>query len=117
LRPAARTAKATTHKVQELAPAIAGQCTEPLAKPKHKATVKPVYTMQARQAEIEGVVRIEVTVDENGSVISARVLSGLGYGLDESALDAARGWRFQPAMRCGKALVGTVIIPFRFDLT
>ena len=48
--------------------------------------------------------RVEVTVDENGRVISARVLSGLGYGLDESALDAARGWQFQPATRCGKAL-------------
>jgi protein TonB len=109
--------KAVTHKVQELDTTGAVQCTEPLVKPKHKTTVKPVYTLQARQAEIEGVVRVEVTVDENGRVLSARVLSGLGYGLDESALDAAKGWTFQPATRCGKPLVGTIVIPFRFDLT
>jgi protein TonB len=114
---AARAAQPTTHKVQELAPAVADACVEPVVKPKHKLTVKPVYTMQARQAEIEGVVRVEVTVDESGRVLSARVISGLGYGLDESAITAAKGWMFQPAMRCGKPLVGTTIIPFRFDLT
>jgi protein TonB len=114
---AARAPKATTHKVEELASAVADVCSAPMVKPRHRTTVKPVYTMQARQAEIEGVVRVEVTVDENGRVISARVISGLGYGLDESALDAARGWQFQPATRCGKPLVGTTIIPFRFDLT
>jgi periplasmic protein TonB len=117
LAAASHAAKATTRKVQQLAPAAADVCTEPMVKPRHTATVKPVYTLQARQAEIEGVVRVEVTVDESGNVLSARVLSGLGYGLDEAALTAARGWRFQPAMRCGKPLVGTTIIPFRFDLT
>ena len=73
--------------------------------------------MQARQAEIEGVVRVEVTVDESGHVLSARVLSGLGYGLDESALAAAKATVFEPATRCGKAIVGTAVLPFRFEQT
>jgi protein TonB len=73
--------------------------------------------MEARQADIEGVVRIEVTVDESGRVIAARVLSGLGYGLDESALIAAKASSFEPATKCGKPVVGTVVIPFRFEMT
>ena len=37
-----------------------------------------------------------------GAWSSVRVLQGLGYGLDESALAAARALTFEPATRCGK---------------
>jgi periplasmic protein TonB len=115
----AATTKATATKkiVQQLAPAPADVCSNPPVRPKRKVPVAPKYTMQARQAEIEGVVRVEVTIDENGKVISARVVTGLGYGLDEAALAAAKASVFEPASRCGKAIVGTVILPFRFEST
>ena len=61
--------------------------------------------------------RVEVTVDEAGHVISARVVSGLGYGLDEAALAAAKASHFEPASRCGKPVIGTVVLPFRFQET
>jgi periplasmic protein TonB len=115
----AAAATATTRKVQQLdAPTQgAAACNEPVVRPKRKVPVAPKYTMQARQAEIEGVVRVQVTVDETGHVLNARVLSGLGYGLDESALAAARGTIFEPATQCGKPVVGTTILPFRFEQT
>jgi protein TonB len=104
--------------VQQLAASQSTEtCSDPVVRPKRKIPVAPKYTMQARQAEIEGVVRVEVTVDETGHVLSARVLSGLGYGLDESALAAAKATVFEPATRCGKAIVGTAVLPFRFEQT
>ncbi len=109
--------KETKKVVQQLAPAAADECHDPVVRPKPKVPVSPKYTLQARQAEIEGVVRVQVTVDETGKVIQARVLSGLGYGLDEAAMDAARNMVFTPASRCGKTIVGTVILPFRFELS
>jgi protein TonB len=114
---AAPRATATRKTVQQLAPAAADACNDPPVRPKRKIPVAPKYTMQARQAEIEGVVRIEVTVDETGRVIAAHVVSGLGYGLDESALAAAKASVFEPASRCGKPIVGTVVLPFRFEST
>ncbi len=110
---------ATTRKVQQLdAPTQgAAACSEPVVRPKRKVPVVPKYTMQARQAEIEGVVRVQVTVDESGHVLNARVVSGLGYGLDESALAAAKATVFEPATQCGKPVVGTAILPFRFEQT
>jgi protein TonB len=110
-------ATATRRVVQQLAPAAADVCSDPPVRPKRKVPVSPKYTMQARQAEIEGVVRVEVTVDETGRAISARVVSGLGYGLDESALTAAKASVFEPASRCGKPIVGTIVLPFRFEST
>jgi protein TonB len=110
---------AVTHKVvQQLAASpTEAACNEPAVRPKRKVPVSAKYTAQARQAEIEGVVRIEVTVDEGGHVVNARVVGGLGYGLDEEALRAARASTFDPAMRCGRPVMGTAILPFRFELT
>jgi periplasmic protein TonB len=109
--------KAVTKKaVQQLAPAGPDACTQPVVRPKRSVSVQAKYTKDARQAEIEGLVRVEVTVDEGGRVIAARVLSGLGYGLDEAALDAAKKCVFEPATLCGKPVVGTAIVAQRFEL-
>jgi protein TonB len=115
---AAKTKPVATHKVEQLQVAQGAEtCNEPVVRPKRQGFVVPKYTMEARQAEIEGVVRVEVTVDETGHVIRARVLSGLGYGLDDSALQAAKQMTFTPATQCGKPVVGTAVVPFNFQLT
>lgn len=59
--------------------------------------VRPKYTRAALRANIEGRVRIEVLVGKDGRVRHAKLLAGLGYGLDERALEAVQRWRFRPA--------------------
>ena len=61
-----------------------------------------VYPPAARRAEIEIDVPIEIVVDTDGRVSSARALSRAGYGLDEAALRAIRAYRFSPALRAGR---------------
>jgi protein TonB len=61
-------------------------------------------------------VRVEVTVDDSGHVTGARLLAGLGYGLDEAALEAAKRAAFEPATRCGKPVSATFVIAMRFSL-
>jgi protein TonB len=114
---AAAKPKATTRKVEELAPAAAETCHEPVVRPKAKATRKPEYTMKAREAEIEGDVVLEVTIDETGKVLSVRVVRGLGYGLDESAKASVMATSFVPATQCGRPVIGTVKIRFTFEGT
>ena len=108
--------KATSRRVEQLAAAASGGCTEAVVKPRAKKPGQVKYTKEAQIAEIEGVVKVQVTVDESGKVIAAHVLSGLGYGLDDIALAAANATLFEPATLCGKPLVGTKILPFRFQL-
>jgi protein TonB len=110
------TPKATSRRVEQLAAAATGGCAEPVVKPRAKKPGQVKYTKEAQIAEIEGVVRVQVTVDESGKVVAAHVLSGLGYGLDEIALAAANATLFDPATLCGRPLVGTKILPFRFQL-
>ena len=98
-------------------PAVAGgDCAEDLVKAKASGFVKPTYTDDARAAGIEGRVRVEVSLDETGKVVSARVVSGLGHGLDESAIDAAKRMAFSAATRCGSAVKSTFVVSMRFVL-
>jgi TonB family protein len=61
----------------------------------------PAYTQEAVEANVEGVVTLEGLVDIKGNVRRIRVLKGLGYGLDQKAVDAVLGWKFKPSLRNG----------------
>lgn len=119
-RPAApapsASAEHVSKKVLAAAPPSADECSEPLKKPKVVTITQPDYTADARDARIAGKVRVEVTVDATGKVASSRVLEGLGYGLDEAALAAARAATFEPGTKCGKATNATFVIAIRFTL-
>jgi TonB family protein len=57
----------------------------------------PSYTDEARRARISGRVVVEFVVRKDGTVGDCRIVRGLGYGLDESAIQTMTSqWRFQP---------------------
>jgi len=100
--------------LKPVAQTAASACSDPPAKPKVRALPRPAYTDQARAAGVEGKVRIQLTVDGSGMVTQVRVLQGLGYGLDEAAVQAAKQARFEPVVRCGKPESSTFTIAMRF---
>jgi TonB family protein len=76
----------------------------------------PPYTAAARKVGIEGLVLLKAVVLEDGSVANMKVLRGLGYGLDESAILTIQDrWRFQPGTVDGKpvAVEANIEISFR----
>jgi periplasmic protein TonB len=65
----------------------------------------PAYTEEARKARAEGVVSIQAIVRKDGTVDSFKVIRGLGFGLDESAINTiATKWRFKPGTLNGVAV-------------
>jgi protein TonB len=74
---------------------------------------KPSYPLAARSARVTGVVVVEVVIDINGKVISARPLSGPVL-LQQSAVQAAHGARFSPTILSGQPVkvVGTISYTF-----
>ncbi len=75
----------------------------------------PQYPRQALRDGIGGMVRVQLDVGPDGVPTSARILHSSGSReLDRAALDAARRWRFQPALLNGQPSVGQVIIPIQF---
>ena len=76
--------------------------------------VKAIYPESAKAAGLNGEVAVEVVVDENGKVISAKALSG-PVVLRQSAISAALGWRFPPARVDGMPTQAVGTIKFRFE--
>ena len=63
---------------------------------------KPAYPPEARRAEVEADVVVQLLVDTVGRVLEAHSLTHHGYGLDEAAEQAIRTWRYSPALRAGR---------------
>src|SRR5215472_9033080 len=62
----------------------------------------PAYSVEARTIKLEGDVVLEVLFLASGQVQVIRVVTGLGHGLDEAAIQAAKLIRFRPAQRNGQ---------------
>jgi protein TonB len=103
-------------KVLAAAPPEEDGCPDAAVKPKPITILQPAYTDDARGAQVEGKVRIEITVGTDGTVSAVRVIQGLGHGLDEAALEAARGSTFEAGTKCGKPIAMTFTIGMRFSL-
>lgn len=81
---------------------------------KAKSRVVPTYPQMAKTAHAEGIVRVHVIVNERGEV---EVTKSEGPMLLRSAAEqAARGWRFSPALVEGKPVRLTGYIEFSFAL-
>jgi TonB family protein len=63
---------------------------------------RPEYTAEGRSMRIEGDVVIDLVFRADGTIQINRVASGLGHGLDDSAVRAAQQIRFKPAKRQGE---------------
>ena len=74
---------------------------------------KPAYPAIARQAHASGTVVVQVTIDENGNVISATPVSGHPL-LRAVAAAAARGARFSPTKLSGQPVKVTGVITYNF---
>jgi protein TonB len=78
--------------------------------------VKANYTEEARRANLEGEVVLEIVVRRDGTVSDVRLLNGLSGGLNDRAVAAVRQWRFAPATRFGQAVDVVVEVAVEFKL-
>jgi len=77
--------------------------------------VQAQYSAAARKANISGTVLVSLQVEKNGKPSHIRVVRGLGYGLDEKAVEAAAQYRFQPSTKDGQPVVTQINIEMNFQ--
>ena len=80
--------------------------------------IKPIppHTEQARNANTEGIVLLTCIVRKDGTVGNCRIEKGLGFGLDEAAINTVEtDWRFKPGTIQGKTadLEFPIVIEFK----
>ncbi len=85
--------------------------------PQLLSSPQPAYSEEARKAKIEGLVILGLTVDEKGNPTRIYVINSLGYGLDEKAIEAVKGWKFDPAYgKDGKPVAKRIAVEVSFHL-
>lgn len=74
------------------------------------------YSARAQKLGIEGMLVIEVDIDERGRVTQADVRKGLEPELDRECLAGIEGAAFTPASLGGRAVASTRFLRLRFEL-
>lgn len=94
-------------------PPTATAVTQPL-----KILFKPkgTYTDEARTNNVQGTVRLKITLLASGQVGSIMPVTRLPYGLTEQAIAAARQIRFEPAKVNGVAVSKIVTFDYGFNI-
>jgi len=90
-------------------------CMNPIRGAKIK-DVTPVYPQMAKIAHIEGVVVTEALIDKKGEFQDSHIVWTDSPLLNQSALDAVKQWRYQPANCNGQPVESEVVIEVRYWL-
>jgi periplasmic protein TonB len=77
---------------------------------------EPEFSEEARKAKYQGVCTLSLVVRSDGRPSDIRVLSSLGMGLDEKAIEAVKNWRFEPAMKDGHPVSVQIAVEVDFHL-
>lgn len=85
----------------------------PIAPPKRSDVAQ--YPPEARAAGIQGVVLVEIVIDESGDVSDAKVLRSIPM-LDEPSLKAVGKWHFTPTVVNGQPVKVKMVVTQNFTL-
>jgi TonB family protein len=87
-----------------------------LMPPKKIKDARPQYPAIAQQARVQGVVILEVRIEEHGNVSDAKVLRSIPL-LDQAALEAVKQWQYTPTLLNGVAVPILMTVTVNFSLT
>lgn len=77
---------------------------------------EPEFSEEARKAKYQGTCTLGLIVGTDGRPSNIRVLSSLGMGLDEKAIEAVKNWKFEPAMKDGHPVRVEIAVEVDFHL-
>jgi TonB family protein len=81
-----------------------------------KTSVQPVYPPLAKQAHIQGVVKLNATIGKEGNVVNLTVISGHPL-LVPAALHAAKQWTYEPTLMNGAPVQTQTEVDINFSLS
>ena len=88
-----------------------------IAYPLYKENLPPVYPEIARVRGYEGIVMVFAEILPNGRVGEVKIKKSSGYAiLDQSAIQAVKPWKFEPAKKSGSPFTAWVELPIKFIL-
>ena len=77
---------------------------------------EPEFSEQARAAKYQGTCVLKLIVGGDGIPRDIKVITPIGMGLDEKAVEAVQKWRFNPALKDGEPVPVEVAVEVDFHL-
>jgi len=74
------------------------------------------FSEEARKAKYQGTCLVGMIVGVDGIPRNVRILSSLGMGLDEKAIEVAKKYRFEPGMKDGHPVAVEIAVEVDFHL-
>ncbi len=88
-----------------------------IAYPLYRENTPPVYPEMARLRGYEGIVLVFAEILPTGRVGDVKIRKSSGYAiLDQSAIQAVKPWKFEPAKKAGNPFTAWVELPIKFIL-
>jgi protein TonB len=82
-----------------------------------ESSAPPLFPLLARRLRLQANVVLDIVVRRDGSVGNVVVSSSTlpGYGFEQAAVEAVRGWRYRPGTRGGRPIDASlsVVVTFR----
>jgi protein TonB len=86
--------------------------TDGMQRPTLISKVDPVYTREARNQNVQGLILTKCVIGTNGSLSRCRIVKGLPT-MDQAVLTALSQWRYSPVLYQGKPTAVEYLIPVR----
>lgn len=77
---------------------------------------EPEFSDEARIAKYQGTMTMSVVVDPSGTARDVAIVTPLGLGLDENAIERVKSWKFSPGMKDGSPVSVKVTVEMDFHL-
>ena len=85
-------------------------------RPRTVFQIAPEYPYAMKSAGVTGEVTVGFSVDENGNVYDAHVISATNGEFGDAAVRAVSRWRFEPGRLNGKRVAFRTSVPIAFNL-
>jgi feruloyl esterase len=84
--------------------------------PRALYTPTPNYSKSARKKKIQGTVTISIIIGIDGHIHGVTVVKPLEPSLDTNAIEAAKMWKFEPAVKDGKPVAVQMDVDMSYNL-
>lgn len=85
--------------------------------PRLVKSVNPVYPAEAKEKNLEGMVVINARMDTQGNVSDVMVLKSSDEIFNAAAIEAVKGWKYEPMVIDGKPVDAVFTVSIRFALS
>jgi TonB family protein len=87
-----------------------------IVEPKIILRKSPVYPPEAKDAHVQGMVKLALKVSTDGLPYDIEVAKSVDISLDQAAINAVQQWRWSPGMKDGKPVIVATEVEITFTL-